>query len=242
MTVRLVLFDIDGTLTRDRNTEALDPEALDAIQDSVARYKGLTFGVATGNTLIVAMALARYIGLPKGAPVIAENGCILYINGRVYALCEDLGLREVAYELLKNVPGLKPTYQFEYRRYDMAFITEGDPHVIYKAVMDELERRGLLDKVNVRHSGYALHIQPKGSGKAQAIRRLCELLGIGLDEVVYIGDSETDLDVIETVGLGVAVGNADDALKAKARIVLDKPSGKGVADFLRHVLPRLVKG
>ncbi len=36
---------------------------------------------------------------------------------------------------------------------------------------------------------------------------------------------------------GVAVSNATDELRKRAKLVLDKPSGKGVADFLRNYLP-----
>ncbi|WP_243679444.1 HAD hydrolase family protein [Vulcanisaeta souniana] len=99
--VKAVLLDIDGTLTRDRDTEALEPEAIAAIQDIVGRY---VVGLVTGNALVVTQALARYIGLPRGGspPLIAENGCLVdYNGGEVRELCEDLNLRDAALRLMK---------------------------------------------------------------------------------------------------------------------------------------------
>ena len=50
---------------------------------------------------------------------------------------------------------------------------------------------------------------------------------------IAIGYAENDHSLLETCELGVAVGNAVDALKAHADLVLDEPEGAGVAAFLR---------
>ncbi|KUO79247.1 MAG: hydrolase [Vulcanisaeta sp. OSP_8] len=234
--IRAILLDVDGTLTRDRSTEALDPEAIEAIQETVGKY---VIGLVTGNALIVTQALARYIGLPRGSPLIAENGCILEYGGEQYELCEDLGLREVALRLIKIIPGLKPTYQFNYRRFDITLWAPRDPRELVSIVNEELRKIGLADKVRVSHSGYALHLQPPSSSKAIAVKRLCEVMSIPCSEVAYVGDSDTDVDVMDVVGYGVAVSNAVDELKRRARIVLPRPSGKGVAYFLKYYLPKI---
>ncbi|WP_054842743.1 phosphoglycolate phosphatase [Vulcanisaeta distributa] len=235
--VKLILLDIDGTLTRDRNTEALDPDAIAAIQEIVNNY---VVGLVTGNALIVTQALSRYIGLPRGgSPLIAENGCIVDYKGDVRELCEDLNLKEVALRLMKLIPGLRPTYQFNYRKFDITLWAPRDPYELVNIVSEELRRMNLDGKVRVSHSGYALHLQPINSSKAVAVKYLCDIMGISCNEVVYIGDSDTDVDVMGVVGYGVAVSNATDELKRRAKIVLSKPSGKGVADFLRNYLPRL---
>ena len=234
--IKLVLLDIDGTLTRDRSTEALDPDAIAAVQEIVGNY---VIGLVTGNALIVAQALSRYIGLPRGSPVIAENGCIMDYGGEVRELCEDLNLRETALRLMKLIPGLRPTYQFNYRRFDITLWAPGNPNELIGIVREELRKMGLDGRVRVSHSGYALHLQPINSSKAVAVKYLCNAMGITCNDVVYIGDSDTDADVMGIVGYGVAVANATEELKRRAKIMLDKPSGKGVADFLRNYLPRL---
>lgn len=74
--VKAVLLDIDGTLTRDRDTEALEPEAIAAIQDIVGRY---VVGLVTGNALVVTQALARYIGLPRGGSPLLPRMVVSWI-------------------------------------------------------------------------------------------------------------------------------------------------------------------
>jgi hydroxymethylpyrimidine pyrophosphatase-like HAD family hydrolase len=44
-------------------------------------------------------------------------------------------------------------------------------------------------------------------------------LGIKRKEIAAIGDQYNDIDLIEYAGLGIAVANAEDALKEKADIV-----------------------
>ena len=51
------------------------------------------------------------------------------------------------------------------------------------------------------------------------MQKLSESLAIKRNEIVAIGDQFNDIDLIEYAGLGIAVANAEDALKEKADIV-----------------------
>jgi Cof subfamily protein (haloacid dehalogenase superfamily) len=62
-------------------------------------------------------------------------------------------------------------------------------------------------------------VMKDGISKANALQRLSESLGIKREEIVAIGDQYNDIDLIEYAGLGIAVANAEDALKEKADIV-----------------------
>ncbi len=59
----------------------------------------------------------------------------------------------------------------------------------------------------------------EGITKAYALQKLSESLGIKRNEIVAIGDQLNDLDLLEYAGLGIAVANAEDALKEKADMV-----------------------
>ncbi|MFQ3659329.1 MAG: HAD hydrolase family protein, partial [Anaerolineae bacterium] len=64
-------------------------------------------------------------------------------------------------------------------------------------------------------------------------------LGIDLNHVMAIGDAENDRDMIELVGLGIAMGNAPESLKAAARYVTAANDEDGVAEALeKFVLPK----
>ena len=61
-----------------------------------------------------------------------------------------------------------------------------------------------------------IEILPQNVSKLRGLQLLGEHLNINLSEMVAIGDSVEDLEVIENVGLGVAMGNAPVELKQAA--------------------------
>jgi hydroxymethylpyrimidine pyrophosphatase-like HAD family hydrolase len=68
-------------------------------------------------------------------------------------------------------------------------------------------------------------------------------LAINRDEVIAIGDGNNDLSMIQFAGLGVAMGNASEEIKAQADFVTDTNMNDGVAkvveDFiLKNVLTK----
>ncbi len=77
------------------------------------------------------------------------------------------------------------------------------------------------DTFNIFYSGpYYLEVVKKGVSKGNALLETAQKAGIPLSEVIAVGDSENDLSMIETAGLGVAVGNAVEDVKQAANVVL----------------------
>ncbi|MFC6930718.1 HAD family hydrolase [Actinomadura yumaensis] len=58
-----------------------------------------------------------------------------------------------------------------------------------------------------------------------------------LHRVAAIGDNPNDLDMIETAGLGAAVGDGDPAVRAAADIVVADCADGAVADLVDRVMP-----
>ena len=94
--------------------------------------------------------------------------------------------------------------------------------------------------VTVAVSGM-LEFLPKGASKGAAVRELCESLEIDLANVLALGDGENDKEMLTYAGVGVAVGNASDATKAVADIVLDETNDDDAVAVAieRYVLPVL---
>ena len=65
-----------------------------------------------------------------------------------------------------------------------------------------------------------LEIYDERAGKGSALLALAEELGIDRSETLSVGDSPNDLDMIRKAGIGLAVSNACDALKADATTVI----------------------
>jgi Cof subfamily protein (haloacid dehalogenase superfamily) len=59
----------------------------------------------------------------------------------------------------------------------------------------------------------SLEITSRESQKGIALRWLAERLGIPMEETVAIGDSENDWSMLTAAGLGIAMGNADPAIR-----------------------------
>ncbi|AWX69175.1 YcsE-related riboflavin metabolism phosphatase [[Mycoplasma] anseris] len=60
-------------------------------------------------------------------------------------------------------------------------------------------------------------ISAKGITKAVGLKILADLLGYSLEEMVAFGDSENDVEMLEAVGLGIAMGNGEDVTKNVAK-------------------------
>jgi hypothetical protein len=97
-----------------------------------------------------------------------------------------------------------------------------------KRILQEAE----VDGVKLIDSGFAYHIVDAEISKGKALEFVASKLGIDVRNFAAIGDSENDLDLLKTAGLGIAVGNADLRLKREADIVVPGENGEGVVQAL----------
>ncbi len=82
-----------------------------------------------------------------------------------------------------------------------------------------------------------LEIVPKGMNKGQAIRNLCAMLGVSLENTVAVGDGDNDLAMIETAGIGVAMVNGTDRVKAAADYITQRDHNHdGIAEVVERFL------
>lgn len=75
------------------------------------------------------------------------------------------------------------------------------------------------------------------ANKGVGLQKLAEILGVDPDATMAIGDTENDLAIIEAAGIGVAMGNATDAVKARADYVTTTNTKDGVAAAIKHFIP-----
>lgn len=71
------------------------------------------------------------------------------------------------------------------------------------------------------------------TSKADGLRFLCEKLSVRKEEMMAFGDSPNDIPMIRSAGIGVAVGNAKDSVKAVADFVTTSNDDAGVAVAVR---------
>lgn len=79
-------------------------------------------------------------------------------------------------------------------------------------------------------------VMNKSVSKGHAIQVLANYYDIDKQSIVCIGDSENDLSMIKTAGLGIAMGNAPDYVKNQADYVTDTNSNNGVAKAIEKFI------
>ena len=75
-------------------------------------------------------------------------------------------------------------------------------------------------------------ITQPGITKATGITSICEILGLTIDQVMMIGDGLNDLPALKAVGHPVAMGNAEDEVKAVANHIVASVEDDGVVEAL----------
>lgn len=82
-----------------------------------------------------------------------------------------------------------------------------------------------------------LEITSTEATKGQALKYLGDLRDIKQEEMVAIGDSYNDIDMLRFAGMGVAMANAPAAVRDVADFITDSNLDDGVATFLeRYIL------
>ncbi|TBL88632.1 sugar-phosphatase [Hafnia alvei] len=81
----------------------------------------------------------------------------------------------------------------------------------------------------MKSSPYFLEVLNKDADKGKGIARLAQYLNIPRENVMCIGDHGNDLAMVEYAGVGVAMGNAEPAIKDAAQFVTTTNQEDGVA-------------
>jgi len=75
-------------------------------------------------------------------------------------------------------------------------------------------------------------IARQGNSKGKRLTQWVESQGLSMKDVIAFGDNYNDISMLEAVGTGVAMGNADDAVKARANIVIGENTTDAIAEFI----------
>lgn len=82
---------------------------------------------------------------------------------------------------------------------------------------------------------YFLEFNPPDATKGKAISRICNMIGITMNDVICFGDSLNDLSMLTSAGLGIAVANARDDVKSLCMDICDTNNNNGVAKYLESL-------
>lgn len=102
-------------------------------------------------------------------------------------------------------------------------------------LMERLRGEGWTGLNYVQSDAGFIELLPEDTSKGRALEWLARHLDVPLDRVMAIGDHHNDLDLLRRAGLGVAVANAEPAVRAEAARVTRAAYGLGVAEALAAV-------
>ena len=88
----------------------------------------------------------------------------------------------------------------------------------------------------VQTAPFYLEVIPSSVNKGEGLRGACRALHIDPSEAIAFGDSENDIEMLKAAGMGVAMGNADEAVKRAADMVTLSNNENGIAAALEKLL------
>lgn len=82
----------------------------------------------------------------------------------------------------------------------------------------------------------SLEITPPGLNKGAGLIQLCKMLNVPIEEAIAVGDADNVISMLEVAGLGVAMGNANERVKASANVLVSDCDHEGCVEVIDHYL------
>ena len=111
----------------------------------------------------------------------------------------------------------------------------GDPEEMKKAETDLAGiMKGRMDVF--RSAPFFVELVPMGIDKAESLKRLLAIMGIGTKKLMSFGDGYNDISMIKLAGMGIAMENAAQEVKEAADYVTLSNEEDGVAAALKKFI------
>ncbi len=253
MNIKTIIVDLDKTLLRTDKT--LSSYTAAVLKE--CKKKAIKIMVATARPLRDVIQFQKMIGfdgmtVSNGARVICGE------TKKEYGIHQKSA--KLILDLLKYFPDIRITVETGDCAYSNKPIEDYET-VICDDLIDLVNREGVLktlvhidkketlsivEKVitedlyyTIAH-GYLMQIMNRSATKWNGIKEMLSISGCSPEETVYFGDDNDDIEPIKMCGMGVAVSNGLDEVKAVADYITDSNDEDGVARFIElYILDRL---
>lgn len=143
-------------------------------------------------------------------------------------------------EVYTSIAGVPPTPLGE-RLYDLEspplkmIVFEENPDVMSRIERNVRDLVGGVLEIAFSYPFFLEIMSPKAT-KGRALLSVASSLGISREETMAIGDSFNDVSMLEAAGVGVAVANAPDEVKARAKYVTSGTRSAGVMEAVANFI------
>lgn len=247
--IKTIIVDLDRTLLHtDKTLSAYTVKVLEA-----CRKRGMKIMVATARPWRTTQHFCERLDFDA---VVVSNGARVICAGQR----TDHGIGQKSAEHLLNALSRHPALRITLETGDQAYSNQ--PIEDYETILtddlvgvanaegalkilvhlDSEETLPIVQKAltedlyyTVAH-GYLMQIMSTSATKWNGIKAMLDICNCSVEETAYFGDDEDDLEPIKMCGLGIAVANGIDAVKAAADHVAHCNDTDGVARFIEQAL------
>lgn len=251
---KIAFFDIDGTLLDDDKN--LPTSTKDAIYQ--LKQNGVYVALATGRAPFMLEQIRKELEVDSfvsfnGQYVVFENEVVYknpLPNEHLRILHEDATNNghplvflneETMKSTTKNHDFIEKSLhslKFPYPEVDRYFYEQNEIFQTLVFCTDKEERQyiGRYEQFHfIRWHRYSLDVLPYGGSKAIGIKQLIDQLGFQMKDVYAFGDGLNDIEMIQAVGTGVAMGNGVPEIKKHADFIARKVTEDGIWHSLKEL-------
>ncbi len=247
--IKIAFFDIDGTLVN-METKVMTQETRDTLL--ALQKNGIKICLATGR----GPSFILEFGIDFDA-YITFNGSYCFDSGGVLFECPMT--QEDVNTLISNAKAIHRPVSIATRNSYLAsgfdtdlndyFMISNHPlkignveeiiakEKVYQLMLGcrvkdyEILMRGVKNAKIAAWWNRAVDIIPQSGGKGTAVEAVLKAYEFTADEAIAFGDGDNDVDMIQTVGIGVAMGNASPKLKSIANYICAPVAEEGIRRY-----------
>ena len=249
VSIRTIVVDLDSTLLR---TDKTISEYTAAVLKE-CRKNAIRIMVATARPLRTAMPYCRTVDFD--AMVVSNGARIIHGNHQTeYGISRESAERVL--NALTRYPNLRITVETGDRAYankpiadyetiltdDLVGVARSEGVAKILVHLDDSDTLALVrkelpeDLYDSIANGYLMQIMNKAATKWKGIQAMLDICNCSAAETAYFGDDHDDVEPIKMCGIGIAVANGIEEVKAVADYIAESNDADGVAAFIEEMI------
>ncbi len=252
---KYIFLDLDGTLI-DHSTNQVPESAKKALQ--LLKENGHTVFIATGRPPALLYGIEKELGIDSW---IAANGRIVTLHNEIiynkpidketvadlvsFAESQkiDIGFESFDDYVVQSrytdlVDKFSDLYHLHYPKIHKDYYLDHDVYqmILFYNKPDFKKFEELYPSLRFNFSNeYGLDINELGGLKDIGIQAVMDRLGIDKSDIIAVGDGFNDISMIEMAGIGIAMGNAPQAVKDASDLVADNVNQDGLFKIFKQL-------